>query len=96
MTRSAPLTVLHVPVACCAIEALAAESALAELGVNLVIDTPESADVLVVSGTVTHTMAPTIEPRMSPANAAQRLPLESETPISAPAQAPNEPPGPIM
>ena len=60
MTRSAPLTVLHVPVACCAIEALAAESALAELGVNLVIDTPESADVLVVSGTVTHTMAPTI------------------------------------
>ena len=54
------LRALHLPVACCALEALAATSALAALGVDLVDDDPAQADVLVISGTVTHTMAPTI------------------------------------
>ncbi len=54
------LRALHLPVACCALEALAATSALAALGVDLVDDEPAEADLLVISGTVTHTMAPTI------------------------------------
>lgn len=58
------LRVLHVPVACCALESLAAASALAELGVELADglgeSDPASADVMVVSGTVTHAMAATM------------------------------------
>lgn len=57
------LRALHLPVACCALEALAATSALAALGVDLVDlvdDDPAQADLLVISGTVTHTMAPTV------------------------------------
>lgn len=59
--RMAPpgvLRVLHVPVACCALESLAAEAALAQVGADLGCTDPALADVMVVSGTVTHAMAP--------------------------------------
>ena len=54
------LRVLHVPVACCALESLAAASALAELGIDVGEPDPAIADVMVVSGTVTHAMAATL------------------------------------
>ncbi len=56
-----PLRVLHVPVACCALESLAAASALAELGIDVGETDPAIADVMVVSGTVTHAMAATVQ-----------------------------------
>ncbi|HRW18605.1 MAG TPA: hypothetical protein P5181_07135 [Dermatophilaceae bacterium] len=56
------IRVLHVPLACCAIEALAATAPLAGLDPDevRVVERPQEADVLVVSGTATDAVAPVL------------------------------------
>jgi NADH-quinone oxidoreductase subunit B len=59
--RRHTLRVLHVPLACCALEYLAAtERGLLAAFAEALTDDPAQADVLVVSGTVTHASAPTV------------------------------------
>jgi len=54
--------ILHVPLACCALEYLAAVDTglLRELPVEPLAQDPASADILLVSGTVTRANAPTV------------------------------------